>query len=185
MKNLTFLLLLIAILFIQCTKEKDPFLITKNQIGNLHNEIMIRQIDSVLEQDSIVYFTPETSFLAQSEQVEVYEKGGKLLMTLSPSKQGDPNSKISHIQIFDDRFKTEKGLSKKSVFKEVKDHYAISSIQNTFSNIVVSLKDSDVYITIDKKELPEALRYDSSLKIESSQIPDNAKFKYFMIAWNE
>src|SRR5690606_38541094 len=98
MKKLTFLLLLIAILFIQCTKENDPFLITKNQIGNLHNEIMIRQIDSVLEQDSIVYFTPETSFLAQSEQVEVYEKGGKLLMTLSPSKQGDPNSKISHIQ---------------------------------------------------------------------------------------
>ncbi|HZH70479.1 MAG TPA: hypothetical protein VFD80_08520 [Flavobacteriaceae bacterium] len=181
----TFILPLIAVFFMQCAKEKDPFLITKNQIGNLHSDIMVQQIDSVLAQDSIVYFTPETSFMAQSEQVEVYEKGGKLLMTLSPSRQGDPNSKISHIQIFDDRYKTDKGLSKNSVFKEVKDNYTISSIQNTFSNIVVSLKDSDVYITLDKKELPEALRYDSSLKIESSQIPDNAKFKYFMIGWNE
>lgn len=185
MKRYIPLFLLISVIFVQCSKEIDPFLITKNQVGLLHSDILIRQVDSILAQDSLVHFNPETSFLAQREQIEVYEKGGKLLMTISPVKEGNPDSKIGHIQIFDERFHTNKGLSKKSTFKDVKEHYTISSIQNTFSNIVVSLKDSDVYITIDKKELPEALRYDAGLKIESTQIPDQAKFKYFMIAWNE
>ena len=45
------------------------------------------------------------------------------------------------------------------------------------------LKDSDVFITIDKKQLPENLRYNPNLTIEASQIPQGATFKYFMIAW--
>jgi hypothetical protein len=39
-------------------------------------------------------------------------------------------------------------------------------------------------LTIDKKELPEELRYNPSLKIDPSQIPDEATFKYFMIGWD-
>jgi len=50
--------------------------------------------------------------------------------------------------------------------------------------VVVFLKDSDIYITIDKQQLPENLRYDPNLSIKATQIPDNATFKYFMIGWD-
>ena len=41
-----------------------------------------------------------------------------------------------------------------------------------------------LYITIDKQELPSELRYDTQSRILASQIPDNARFKYFMINWD-
>ena len=46
---------------------------------------------------------------------------------------------------------------------------------------MVFLEDSNVYLIIDKLQLPENLRYDPSAVIEISQIPDTAKFKYFMV----
>jgi hypothetical protein len=42
----------------------------------------------------------------------------------------------------------------------------------------------NVYVTIDKKELPAELRYDTQARIQASQIPDDAKIKYFMIDWD-
>ena len=105
-------------------------------------------------------------------------------MLLSPNDESDPESTITNIQIFDNRYKTAKGLNSESTFKVVKDNYIISDIETTISSVVVFLEDSEIYITIDKKELPEDLRYNSSLKIESSQIPDKAVFKYFMIGWD-
>jgi len=51
--------------------------------------------------------------------------------------------------------------------------------------VVVFLENSDVFLTIDKKQLSENLRYNPSLEIEASQIPDDAKFKYFMIGWDD
>lgn len=49
---------------------------------------------------------------------------------------------------------------------------------------MVLLKDNDLYFTIDKKELPESLRYNANNNIEEVQIPDNAKVKYMMIGWD-
>ena len=52
-----------------------------------------------------------------------------------------------------------------------------------FSIHAIKLKETDVYLTIDKKSLPEELRYNMDLEVEASQIPDNAPIKYFMIGW--
>ena len=49
---------------------------------------------------------------------------------------------------------------------------------------MVFLKGTDLFLTIDKKELPEEVRYNFTQKIEATQIPDTAKFKYFMIGWD-
>lgn len=184
MKKNIFFLALVSLTFIQCSKEKDPFLITKNNVGLISNETQLKQLDSIFTADSLVRVSPQNSFMSGSSQgqVEVYEKGGKLLMTLSP-KANDSDSKIGHIQIFDERYKTDKGLHLKSTFKDVKSNYTIASIQSTLRNVVVSLKESNVYITIDKNELPESLRHNPELTIESTQIPDNAKLKYLMIDW--
>lgn len=182
MKKFLFLSLIIACLA-SCAKKEDPFLIQKGQIGKLHKDITVQQLDSIFTNDSLVKRIGEGDFVqAGDDKYLIYEKGGKQLLTLTPRQQHDVNEKIKTIQIHDPRFKTDKGLTLKSTFKNIRENYKIKNIHNTFRNIVITV-DGNEYFTIDKKELPEDLRYDINLNIEALQIPDAAKIKYFMINW--
>ncbi len=183
MKKILFIGAVSALLFVQCGKDSDPFLIKNGAIGNLNKEIKIKQIDSIFAADSIVKINSSPNALETQGEVEVFEKGGKRLLLLSPNDEGDPNSTITNIQVFDARYKTEKGLNSGSTFKDVKANYTIDNIETTINAVVIFLKDTDVYLTIDKKSLPEELRYNMDLEVEASQIPDDAPFKYFMIGW--
>ncbi len=182
MKKILFIAIT-TLLFIQCDKQEDPFLITQDRVGKLTKKSKIKQIDSIFAQDSIVKLNPAKNTTATQGEVEIYEKGGKKLLLISPRNERNPESEINNIQIFDPRFKTEKGLTTKSTFKDIKDNYEIDNVETTINSVVVFLKNSDVFITIDKKQLPEDLRYKFDVKIEASQIPDTATFKYFMVGW--
>ena len=172
------------LLFAQCTEEKDPFLIKNGELGHLTKKMQMKQVDSIFSMDSIVPLSSIENTLGTQGEVEVYEKGGKKLLLLSPDNETDPNSVITNIQVFDERYKTEKGLHLNSTFADVKANYEVAGIQNAINSVVVFLKDSDIYLTIDKKDLPSSLRYNNNIKVEVTQIPDAAKFKYFMIGWD-
>ena len=184
MKKIIFITVLTGLLFASCAEKTDPFAIGDGVIGHLNKEVKMKQIDSIFAKDSIVKLNPMSNAIGTQGEVEIYEKGGKKLMTLSPNDESDPESVITNIQIFDERFKTVSGLSNASTFKDIKANYEIAGIENAINSVVVFLKNSNVYVTIDKKELPEDIRYNYSAKIEASQIPDEAKFKYFMIGWD-
>ena len=83
----------------------------------------------------------------------------------------------------DKRYKTKKGLDKICDFSCISKNYNISSIQNTLRNLIISVDEINAYFTIDKKELPENLRYDMTTKIEAVSIPKKAKIKDFFIQW--
>jgi len=183
-KKIAFIVLS-TLLFVQCAKKEDPFLIENGKIGMLTKSVQIKQIDSIFATDSIVKLNPKENVLGTQGEVLVFEKGGKKLILITPVEDYNPKSLVNHIQIFDERFKTSKGLSLKSNFKDIKNNYTIKNIQTTISSVIVTLKDCEVYLVYDKKELPEDLRYNPSLKIEASQIPDDAKIKYFMIGWEQ
>lgn len=183
MKKTLLILVIASLAFVQCGKDSDPFLIKNGAIGNLNNEIKIKQIDSVFAKDSIVKINSSPNALETQGEVEIYEKGGEKLLLLSPDDENDPNSTIKNIQVFDPRYKTEKGLNSASTWKDVKANYTVDNIQTTINAVVIFLKETDIYLTIDKKSLPEELRYNMDLKVEASQIPDDAPFKYFMIGW--
>ncbi len=183
MKKTLLIIGIVSLAFVQCGKDSDPFLIKNGSIGNLNKDIKIKQIDSIFAEDSIVEISSSPNALETQGEVEIYEKGGKQLMLLSPDDETDPNSTIKNIQVFDPRYKTEKGLTPASTWKDVKANYTIDNIQTTINAVVIFLKDTDVYLTIDKKSLPEELRYNMDLKVEANQIPDDAPFKYFMIGW--
>jgi len=70
-----------------------------------------------------------------------------------------------------------------STFKEIEEKYTLGKILTSTNNVVVFIKNSDLYFTIDKSELPSSLRYASSVNIEAVQIPDDAKIKYMMLGW--
>lgn len=176
-------LLLIALSLSSCKKDENPFLVSKNAIGFLSDSTQVKDLKKVFSNDSVVNYKGDSTFKIPMNLVEVYEKNGNLLLTLTPKKMSDSLSHITNIRIEDSRFKTEKGISNLSTFKEIQDAYKISKIDNLINSIVVSVNELNAQFAIDKTELPANLRYDMNLNIEVSQIPDNAKIKYFFINW--
>lgn len=172
-----------TLLFVQCAEEKDPYLISNNSVGELTLGMKIKQVDSIFAQDSIVKLYSRNDEFSTQGEVEIYEKGGNKLMLISPRGNNDPEALISNFQFYDPRYKTDKGLNLNSTFKDVKANYTIANIETTLSTVVVFLQDSDIFINIDKKELPENFRYNPNLVIDATNIPDEAKIKYFMLSW--
>ncbi|WP_298514177.1 hypothetical protein [uncultured Kordia sp.] len=182
MKKSLFLGLIVACLT-SCAKKEDPFLIQKDRIGQLSKDVTVKQLDSIFANDSLVKRIGEGDYIeAGKDRYLVFEKKGRHVFTLTPRQQHDENEKIKTIQIHDSRYKTAKGISLNSTFKDIRENYKIKNIYNTMKNLVITVNGEE-FFTIDKKELPEDLRYDMSLTIEAIQIPDIAKIKQFMINW--
>ncbi len=173
----------LVLLFTSCEKEKNStFLITKDVVGKLDKISLARDLEVIYENDSIAKDSAIVNAANNSKKIKVFEKGGKHLLTLTPSSDSIPT--IENIRIEDSRFTTDKGIGLGSTFKDIKDNYTIRKVVTSMNNVVILLKDSDVYFTISKEQLPSSLRYVSSVNIEAVQIPDDAKLKYMMVAWD-
>ncbi len=133
--------------------------------------------------DSVVRYIAGDEFTGSINKIEIFEKGGKKLLDLSPREALDSTSLISSVRIIDERYKTEKNISTISTFKELKDAYKISKIDNLIDAIVISVNEINASFTIDKKELPASMRFDMDMTIDAIQIPGKAKIKYFMLHW--
>lgn len=184
MKHFIAALCISCTLFYGCKKDQDPFFIGKDHIGLLTDSTKVKDLEQVFASDSVVNYKPDPILKIPMNLVEVYEKNGTLLLTLTPKKMADSTSFITNIRIEDSRYKTEKGISTLSRFKDIQGAYKISKIDNLLNSLVVSVNEINAQFAIDKKELPASLRYDMTMKFEASQIPDNAKIKYFFINWN-
>lgn len=164
----------------QTDPDGDPFLITTGQVGKLRRSHTLAQLDSIYQADSLVRDTTRTQ-LGNAGRIEVYEKGGKHLLTLSPT--GDSLGRIGNIRVHDKRFATDRDIYLGSTFGEIKEQYEIRKIITSLNNVLVLLKGTDVYVTISKESLPASLRY-SQDPIEAVQIPDTAPVKYLMVGWD-
>lgn len=178
-------ILIITLLITSCAKDNapDPFLIQKNHIGLLTDSTQVKDLDAIFSKDSVVRYIAGDEFIGSVNTIEIYEKGGKKLLDLSPEEALDSTSVISSVNVMDKRFKTEKNISLLSTFKDIKEAYKISKIDNLINVIVVSVNDINASFTIDKKELPASMRFDMDMAIDPIQIPEKAKIKYFMIHW--
>tara|TARA_B100000497_G_scaffold125180_1_gene161172 strand:+ start:684 stop:1259 length:576 start_codon:yes stop_codon:yes gene_type:complete len=173
----------VTLLFIECKEEINPFLISNDSVGALTRGMTIKEIDSIFAQDSIVKLYAQNEELPTQGEVEIYDKNGTKLVSISPVTNNDPDALISNFQFFDPRYKTDKGLNLSSTFKDIKANYKILNIETTISTVVIFLEDNDLFINIDKNELPENFRYNPNLVIDITNIPDEAKIKYFMLSW--
>lgn len=177
-------LIALTLIFLGCKKEQNPFQISKQHIGLLTDSTQVKDLKTIYANDSIVKYISGDEFTGNINNIEIFEKGGKKLLTLTPNQALDSTATIGNVRIFDERYKTDKNLSSISTFKAIQDNYKISRISNLINSIVIALDDINTNITIDKKELPANLRFDMNLKFEATHIPDDAKIKYFFINWN-
>ena len=174
------LLILVITLFWQCQQEKDvQYSIRKDGVGLLNRDTPFTDIASLYAAESVV---SDSSFsLAKINRINIFEKGGKPLLTVTPDN--DSIQGIGNIRINDSRYLTEKGIGLASTFKEIREQYEIKKVVTSINNVVIFVKDHDVYFTIDREELPASLRYTRDINIEEIQIPDKARIKYLMIGW--
>lgn len=172
-------LLLIAVLFLQCAKE-DNFIIAKNQFGDITSQTSVSEFDAIFVNDSLVANKGEGDFAnAEFDEYLVYQKGGKHLFTLIPKEQHDSTATIESIQIYDKRYKTEKGLNLESTFVDIVENYTVNKIESTFTTAVLFIDELNVTIAIDKKAL--GINEFGMEKVRLDQIPDLAGIKYFTI----
>ncbi len=158
----------------QCAEKDISFLITENAVGHLSKSTEVDDLETIFAQDSIVMDT------TKGKKIKIHEKGGKHLLTLTPKT--DSTATVENVRVFDSRYKTDKGISLASTFGEIQKKYPIKKVVTTINSIVIFPKESNLYFTIDKTELPSNLRYNNT-NIEAVQIPDNAKIKYLMLGW--
>ena len=177
-------LIIITIFFTSCKKEQNPFEISNQHIGLLTDSTQVKDLKGVYVNDSIVKFIGGDEFTGNINNIEIFEKGGKKLLTLTPKQSLDSTSTISSIRILDERYKTDKNITVISTFKDIQNNYKVSRISNLINSIVIAVDEINANFTIDKKELPANLRFDMDLKFEATHIPDNAKVKYFFVSWN-
>lgn len=185
MKNTLIAALICTFLITSCATDKapNPFVIQKNNIGLLTDSTQVKELDAIFSNDSIVRYIAGDEFIGSVNTIEIFEKGGKKLLDLSPREALDSTSVISTVRIIDERYKTEKKISTLSTYKAIKDAYKISKVDNLINVIVVSVNEINASFTIDKKELPASMRFDMNMTIDPIQIPGKAEIKFFMIHW--
>lgn len=164
-----------------CTEKDTTFLIADEKVGKLDKISLVRDLELIYEGDSVVKGSALPQMNNRSKKIKVYEKGGKLLLTLTPTTDSIPS--IENIAVEDSRFQTDGGIGLNSTFKDILGAYEIKKVVTTMSSLVVFPKESNLYFTIDKAELPENLRYGNG-NIDAVQIPDGAKIKYLMVGWD-
>lgn len=178
-------LYLIALILLGCSKETktDPFQVGLYNVGKLTDSTKVYELESVFDNDSLHTYIGGDEFTGNINNIEVYDSLGVKLLELTPFETLDSTSTIKSIRIINSRYKTSKGLGRSNTFKDIRDNYQISGIQNTLNNLIISVDEINAYFTIDKRELPPEMRFDMSMKIEAIQIPDRARIKDFYIQW--
>ena len=174
-----------SLLIISCSNN-DKFEIEKGKVGKLTTTTKIDQLDAIFKNDSIVKNLSEgaqgNNYFQEDDEYFVYEKGGKLLLTIMPKEQLDSTSTIESIQIFDDRFKTKTGLNIRTSFSDIRANNIINKIESSFYSATLFIDELNATISIDKEEL--GLKAFSNQQVAIDQIPDLAKIKSFTIWFN-
>lgn len=187
MKNFrAFVAMLVIILaFTQCSRE-NKFLIKKNRVGLVSNTDIIGDIESIFKNDSVAKFLSEgalggvdTRYIPEDDEYKIFSKEGKHLMTVVPKEQLDSSSTIKYVEILDPEFKTEKGLTLNSPFKDINLHYMINKVETSLLSATLYIDELNATIALDKADL--GVNQFSTEEIKVEQIPDMAKIKYFTI----
>lgn len=187
MKNIirfTFILSL-SIILVNCSGN-EKYKIAKGKVGHLTQKTTIKELETIFKNDSIVENLSEGSlgsnYFQDDDEYQIFEKGGKHLLTIIPKDQLDTLSTIKSVQIFDDRFETETGITLNSTFADINLNNTITKIETSLNSATLFIDDLNATIAIDKEEL--GLKQISAQKVSIEQIPDLAKMKSFIIWFN-
>ncbi len=177
-----FILAGIILSFMSCG-NRTKFKVAKGTVGYVTTKTSVAELDEIFKNDSIVKNLSEGSlgdnYFQDDDEYLIYEKGGKHLLTIIPKEPLDSTSTIKSIQIFDERYTTDTGISLQSSFSEINVANKINKIESSFLSATLFIDALNATMVIDKKEL--GLKNFSMQKIRLDQVPDLAKIKSFIV----
>ena len=168
-------ILVLSLILIQCNSDKK-YVIAKNNLGGIHKNTTVAELDKMFKNDSVVKLPQNLDVF---NKYKVYNKTGQRLLTISLNITRDSIKGVGNIKIFSNQYKTEKGLTTDSTYKDVIDNYSISKVEPFIASVMVSIDEINARIALDKKDL-KINEFDMR-KISKDQIPDMAKIKYITL----
>ncbi len=179
------LIFVVSSVFFACNGNAD-FLIAKGRVGKLNKNTKVKDLARIFKDDSLVVdikdidenSPAESKYFREDDQYIVYSKEGKHLLTITPLKQHDSSATLKSIEIFSNRYKTKKGISLYSPYKDIHASYALR-ITNTLSSAHIDIDELNATMTIPKKEI--GINEFNREKIRLDQIPDLAKISHFTV----
>ena len=181
-----FTLLLVVTLAVSCNSKETT--IDLNQVGPITNTTNVQQLSSLFKNDSIVSRLSEgdlgnmNDYVLDNDTYLIYQKGGKLLLSITPKNPLDSLSKIKSITVFSDEYKTKEGVGLGSTFNDLNVNHNIDKLEATFKLVTVFVKDINATFTLDKEEI--GVKAFTLGDIDKKQIPDNSKFTSLTV-WME
>lgn len=146
----------------------------------------VSEIDVLFANDSIVKHLSEgemggedTKYASENDEYLIYSKDGEHLLTIVPKKPLDSTSTIRYVEIISNQFKTEKGLSLATPFKDINMNYTIDKIEPTLTSITLYIDELNATLALAKKDVGINTLEIKEIKVE--QIPDLATIKYFTV----
>lgn len=171
-------LFLLSMILIQCGQDKDT-LIMKNQLGEIDKNTSIEDLDKIFVNDSIEKFPVDAEMI---REYRVFGKDGKPSLVFLTRVHNDSIKGMELVKIYSSRYKTEKGVSTKSTFKDVVDNYSIDKIEPSFSAAILFVNELNATISLNKQDLN--LDEFDMRKINQGRIPDEASIMYISL-WFE
>ncbi len=166
-------------------KFDEAFLITKKQVGMFNPQMSIEDILNRLPADQVKKKVGHGEFKDDLyDDYEIYDTEHKLLVTISPKKQGDTQQKINRITIQSQLYQTVKGINKNTTYGTVEQAYFIDKIVPTRTHIILEIKSINAWLSISKSKLEKGWWDANKKTIDTHKIPKSATIDQFYIWWN-
>lgn len=179
-------LLAVCLFVVACSKPSTT--ISLNKVGEITQTTTVESLEGLFQKDSIVSAYSEgdlgnvSAYVLDNDTHLVYEKGGKLLLSISPVNPLDSVSKIKSVTVFSEKYKTDANVSVASTFNELNVNHNIEKLEASFHLVTVFVKDINATFTLDKQAL--GIKAFTLGTVDKAQIPSDAKFTS-MTVWFE
>lgn len=84
MKKTIVSLSILALILTSCGKGTDPYLVQNQNVGLLTDSTQVKELKTIYANDSIISPIAGDEFSGSINTIEVYEKGGKHLLSIIP-----------------------------------------------------------------------------------------------------
>jgi len=179
---------LLAVCFLIISCAKPDRVIALNKVGVINNQTTVEELPSLFKNDSIVSRLSEgdlgniNTYVLDNDTHLVYQKGGKLLLSISPINPLDSVSKIKSVTVFNELYQTKSGISVNSSFNDVNINHNIEQLEASFNLVTVFVKDINTTFTMDKEAL--GIKAFTLGAVDKAQVPNDSKFTS-MTVWFE
>jgi len=178
------IILFVFIVFIfGCKSEEqlekhNSYLVTKHQIGLINDSTQVKDLKAIFSNDSLISIKEDDSFIGGINPIRLYTKTGTPLLQVFPNDAHDSTATINYVHIQNPAYQTDRNISIKSYFIDIKSTYNISEIKNGMDYIEVYIDSLKSIFAFRKLKL---LRdFDFGTKVNRDQIPDSISIDFFI-----